>query len=145
MPTETFIHSAPTTATPHQVWEALQSPSTWEGIPGVDEVSNPGHDSKGELEQFDFATRIAGRSYQGKATRGESVVNKTMEWAISSSEIRGTVRVTMEEALEGAEITVSLQVSSASMLSSMFFPAIVSSIGTGFPGMVDDFAEGFSA
>ena len=66
-----------------------------------------------------------------------------MAWNVENSEIRGVTTVELTDEGRGTRIHVTLNVESAGMLSSMFFPAIAGAIGTGLPKTVEDFAAGF--
>lgn len=123
-----------------EVWEALDQPRTWEAIGGVDRIVDPRIDEKGRLMGFSFETIAAGRRYVGEATPHERVEGETMAWAIRNQEIRGVTKVDLESGEGGTAITVTLQVESAGLLASMFFPVIATAIGHGLPRSVDTFA-----
>jgi carbon monoxide dehydrogenase subunit G len=140
VPSQTFTHQARTNASVDEVWEALDQPRTWEAIGGVDRIVDPRIDEKGRLMGFSFETIAAGRRYVGEATPHERVEGETMAWAIRNQEIRGVTRVDLESGEGGTAITVTLQVESAGLLASMFFPVIATAIGHGLPRSVDTFA-----
>jgi carbon monoxide dehydrogenase subunit G len=140
VPSQTFTHQARTNASVDEVWEALDQPRTWEAIGGVDRIVDPRIDEKGRLMGFSFETIAAGRRYVGEATPHERVEGETMAWAIRNQEIRGVTKVDLESGEGGTAITVTLQVESAGLLASMFFPVIATAIGHGLPRSVDTFA-----
>jgi hypothetical protein len=145
MPSETLSRTASSPASTQEVWRSLQSPGTWEGIPGVDEVTEPRHDENGRLSGFDFVTRVGGRAYRGTAARLAGVEGESMGWDVKTPELVGSVEVAIRGDGNGTDVTVTLTFASVGMMSSMFFPVIVSSIGSEFPSAVDRFARGLGA
>ncbi|MEA1903286.1 MAG: hypothetical protein U9N56_07155 [Actinomycetota bacterium] len=141
MPRDSFVHAATTTASRPDVWAALQEPQTWEGIGGVDRVYNPVVDSDGQLRGFDFDTVVAGKPYVGKATPHNREEGRTMAWNIENSEIRGITQIELSDHQGGTEVTVSLEVESKGLLSTIFFGAITKTIGSGLPRTVEEFAR----
>lgn len=143
MPQETFTHTAIASAPAPEVFATLDEPSTWEEIGGVDRVTDPVIDSNGRLQGFSFEVRTAGKKYVGFATPHERTDGELMSWRVDTTEVRGTTSVALEPVDGGTEITVTLVVESKGLLSAMFFPVIASSIGTGLPRSVDEFAWRF--
>ena len=127
------------------VWSALQLPETWQDVPGVGEVTNPTFDGEGHLSGFEFSTRVAGRPYHGRAELEERVDGKHISWRIRSSELRGRIAVSLSAPEAATEMRISLEVESAGLLASMFFPMIVASIGEGFPQTALEFAQGLES
>ena len=144
MPSDTFTHTAEAAASVEEVWATLDEPATWESIGGVDRVFDPKVDEEGRLLGFSFDTIAAGRKYVGVATPDQRVEGEIMSWRIKNSEVRGVTKVELVAHNPGTAITVTLEVESAGLLSSVFFPIIAGAIGTGLPRAVDDFAAGFS-
>lgn len=144
MPTETLSRTASSPAPTEQVWQALQAPDTWEGIPGIDEVIVPHYDEDGQLAGFDFTTRVGGRSYRGRASRAPGVDGQSMGWKVETPELVGSVMVALQGNADGTDLTVTLTFASVGMMSSMFFPVISGSIGSEFPDAVDRFAREIS-
>lgn len=142
MSSQTFTHTATTTAPIDDVWAALNRPETWEGIGGVDRILKPELDGEGRLQGFSFETVAAGIRYKGVAAARERVERETMSWDISNSEVKGVTSVTLQPTDAGTEVTVTLRVEALGFLSSMFFPAISAALGTGLPAAVDEFAAG---
>lgn len=143
MPSDTFVHSSAAPVPIDQVWAALDEPSTWEAIGGVDRVFDPEIDAEGRLRGFSFDTIAGGRKYVGTASPHERVEAKVMSWRIQNSEVRGITRVELKPSNPGTVITVTLEVQSAGILSGMFFPIIAGAIGNGLPRAVDAFAASF--
>lgn len=141
MPKDTFTHSAGAAAPRNRVWKALDSPTTWEGIGGVDRVIDPVIDDQGRLRGFSFETTVGGRAYRGRATPRERIETEKMSWDIDAGEIKGTTAVHLAGGADDTMVTVTLDVESAGILSSLFFPMISSAIGNGLPGAVEDFAK----
>lgn len=125
------------------MWRALDWPSTWEGIGGVDRVIDPVIDDEGRLQGFAFETVVAGTKYLGEATPNAREEEQMMTLNIANSEIRGSIRIDLSEAGEGTLIRVTLDVESAGVLSAMFFPVIARSIGNGLPRAIEKFAASF--
>ena len=142
MASETFNHSAIAAAARTEVWVTLQKPETWEGIGGVDNVHDPVVDPDGSLQGFSFESAIGGNVYLGQAQPGRREEGRSMAWNIETSDIAGTVTVTLEDESAGTRVDVTLEVESRGMLAAAFFPIISSTIGNGFPATVEAFAEG---
>lgn len=143
MTKQTFSHTSVSTASRSEVWRALDWPSTWEGIGGVDRVIDPAIDDEGRLLGFTFETVVAGTKYLGQATPNAREEGQMMTLNVENAEIRGAIRIDLSDDGEGTFIHVTLDVESAGMLSAMFFPAIARSIGDGLPGAIDKFAASF--
>ena len=140
MPRQSFTHAATSAADPESVWQALNLPTTWEAIAGVDRVREPVVAVDGSLRGFTFDTIVAGKSYVGTARPRERVEGRTMSWDIANQEVRGVTRVDLESSGSGTLITVTVDVESAGLMSRMFFPVIAATIGKGLPASVEEFA-----
>lgn len=140
MPSQTFTHEATTSAPVDEVWAALDRPETWEAVGGVDRVYDPVVDADGRLQGFSFDTRAGGKAYRGTATPHERVEGRKMAWHVKNPEVYGVTSVELEPGGAGTRIAVRLEVESAGLLSSMFFPIIAGAIGNGLPRAVDEFA-----
>lgn len=145
MPSQTFSHAATANTSVRAVWEALDRPDTWEAIGGVDRVFDPVIDAEGRLRGFSFETVAGGRRHLGSAAPTDRVEGQVIAWRIESSEVRGGIRVELEAAEGGARIEVTLDIESAGVLSSMFFPVIAGAIRRELPNAVEDFAAGLSS
>ena len=144
VPKESFTHTAIATASAAEIFATLDEPSTWEEIGGVDRVIDPVTDTDGRLQGFSFEVRAAGKKYVGFATPNERAEGELMSWRVDTSELRGVTRVSLEPVIDGTAITVTLEVESKGLLASMFFPVIASTIGSGLPRSVDEFAHRFA-
>lgn len=140
MPKDTFTHSATTPVSRSEAWIALDSPSTWEAIGGIDRIYDAVHDDEGRLQGFSFESLVGGVPYRGNATPHERVEGERMAWVISSSEVRGITTVALSDDSTGTNVAVTVEVRSAGMLGSMFFGAIAGALRRGLPPAVEDFA-----
>ncbi len=143
MPSQTFTHTAFTPASPVEVWAALDRPATWEGISGIDRVTDSTRDESGTLTGFSFETTIGGRPYRGMAVPGERVEGSRLVWLIQSPDVGGSIGVALAPAGDGTDLTVDLTVAVDGFLASLFFPAITQALGRGFPEAVGEFAASF--
>lgn len=140
MPSQTYTHSVMIPSPSEEVWDRLQHPTSWEAIPGVDTVTDPESAPDGSLLGFKFSTDLAGRAYRGTAVITGSEPPHRMTNEIESSEIRGTVEITLEETGMDTFLMVKMVVSPVGVLSSVAFPVISAAIWSGFPGAVEHFA-----
>jgi carbon monoxide dehydrogenase subunit G len=124
-----------------RVWAALDDPSSWEAISGVDRVMSPSIDDEGHLQGFAFESVAAGKKYVGQARPAGREPQKMMAWDIETSEMRGRVMVSLAPLEGDTRVHVTLRVESVGMLSAVFFPVIASAVGEGFPETVEDFAR----
>lgn len=145
MPSQTFTHEATTSAAIEEVWAALDRPQTWETVGGVDRVYDPVVDADGRLQGFSFETRAGGSTHDGTATPHERIEGRKMAWQVESSEVQGVTSVELDPGDGETRITVRLEVQSAGLLSSMFFPIIAGAISNGLPKAVDEFAAGLGS
>lgn len=145
VPSQTFTHEASTSAPIEAVWSALDRPETWEEIAGVDRVFDPVVDGVGRLQGFSFDTRAGGKTYVGTATPHERIEGRKMAWHVENAEVRGFTSVELEPGDDGTRIAVRLEIESAGLLSSMFFPVIAGAIGNGLPTAVNEFAAGLGS
>lgn len=139
MPSQTFTHTASTPVSPQEAWAALDDPSTWEGISGVDHVTDSERDEEGRLASFSFETTIGGRPYRGVALRDERVEGSRLVWLIQSPDVGGSIDVSLSPLEAGTDVTVALTVSIEGFLASLFFPVITQALGRGFPEAVEHF------
>jgi hypothetical protein len=141
MPSQRFEHSALARTGPDRAWLALQVPSTWEAVAGVEDVHDPVHDEHGLLQAYRFTATAAGRRYPGRARTIVAEPLERMMVGIETSELDGSVDVTLGHADEGVEVGVTLRVRSKSLMAGMFFSTIARAIGSGLPANVDAFAS----
>lgn len=125
------------------MFAALEEPATWEQVGGVDRVFDPVIDQDGRLQGFSFEVRAAGKNYIGSATPHDRRDNELMSWRVDTTEVMGVTSVALESVDGGTEIEVTLEVESKGLLSTMFFPVIAATIGSGLPRSVDEFASRF--
>lgn len=144
MPSQTFTHRAISTASPTDVWAAMDLVATWEKIPGIDRVVGSEQDDQGRLESFSFEATVAGRPYRGRARRHDRVEEERISWRITSPDVNGSVAVDLTPVNEGTEISVDLTVAMDGFLASLFFPAVTQALGRGFPDAVQNFASALS-
>ena len=144
MPSQEFSHTARAQAPPSEVWTALDEPSTWESIGGVDRVYDPVIDEEGRLRGFKFETLVAGQVYRGAATPNARDEGTKMAWDIANSEITGTTTVELAPVADDTNLIVTVQVASRSFLAGMFFPVIAGALGSGLPQAVEGFAQSFA-
>jgi hypothetical protein len=144
VPSQTVTHTAVADVASDAVWASLDRPATWEAIGGVDRVFDPVIDPAGRLQGFSFDTVAGGRRYVGVATPHRREESRLMSWHIQNSEVRGITTVELEPRHDGTSVSVTLEVESRGLLSSMFFPIIASAIGNGLPAAVDEVAQGLS-
>jgi carbon monoxide dehydrogenase subunit G len=145
VPDQRYQHSATTPAAIDEVWQALEMPTTWEAIPGVDRVVDPVIDESGRLLGFSFESAVGGRRYNGTATPAGREVGRMIGWHISTSEIQGRISVGLAPEGEATRVDVSLEVEGVGILGSLFFPVIASAIGGGFTETVEEFVGGLRA
>lgn len=144
VPKDSFTHTAKVFAPVEEVWRALDRPETWEHIGGVDRVFQPDIDHEGRLRGFAFEVVAAGKRYIGRATPLDREHQRLMGWHVDTEEIMGETSVVLASADGFTSITVTLEVESKGLLSTMFFPVIASTIGGGLPRSVDEFAARFN-
>ncbi|HEY6634251.1 MAG TPA: hypothetical protein VI141_01405, partial [Acidimicrobiia bacterium] len=101
-------------------------------------------DELGRLIGFSFESVAAGKRYVGTARPARRDEGHLMAWDIANSEIRGTTTVAIAPSGNETELTVTLEVESAGLLSAMFFPVIAGAIGNGLPDAVAAFAASFA-
>ena len=142
MADESFQHAVATSKRVDQVWEALDRPTTWEAIPGVDHVHHPVVDEAGRLRGFSFDSIIGGRSYRGQALPSAREEGSLIGWDITSAQIQGQVVVAVSQDGDGSLVDVRLDISRAGFLGALLFPIIASAIRGGFERTVEEFVAG---
>lgn len=143
MPKDEFSHTATAHASPKEVFEVLDEPTTWEQIGGVDSITDAVIDSEGRLQGFGFEVRAGGKVYVGLATPHQRIEDRLMAWNVDTSEVKGVTNVALRPVGESTEVTVTLEVESKGLLASMFFPVIAAAIGSGLPKSVEEFTTRF--
>jgi hypothetical protein len=140
MPSQSFRADARTSAPLDEAWRSLQHACTWEGIAGVDHVTDATHD-EGRLTGFVFSATVGGVRYPGRSTVTAADPPAHMRLELATSELIATIDVALQTADTETEVRVALTVRSRSFLAGMFFPAIADTIGRGLPDTTVDFAR----
>lgn len=141
MPSQRFQTSATTPTSPERAWTALQRAETWQGIAGVDHISDATHTADGHLRSFAFAVRVGGVPYRGTSTVTDAAAGERMHLELSTSEVLATIGVRLERVDSHTEVEFDLMVQSRSFLAGMFFGAIADSIGRNLAVTAVDFAH----
>lgn len=142
VPAQSFRHSTTTPAAITEVWKALDRPTTWEAIPGVDRVTDPVFDHAGHLQGFSFESAVGGRNYRGWALPAIREEERLLGWDIGSSELKGRILVGLAPDADGTRVEISLDLEGAGFLGSLLFPAIATAIGREFSNTVEAFVAG---
>ncbi len=145
MPTQSFQAAADSPTSLDDAWSALQRADTWEGIAGVDDVTDPTHGVDGQLTGFGFAATVSGLRYPGQAAVASASPPNEMRLELTTSEMSATIDVRLTASGETTRVQVALTVTSKSFLAGMFFPSIAAAIGRGLPTAVEDFANRLAA
>lgn len=140
MPSARFTHSTHADTTLAVAWEAMQRPETWASLAGVEEITDPEFGLEGCLSAYAFTARVAGQIYPGRASTVVSDPPDQMAVRIATSELDGTLNTRLLDASNGITVEVTLELTSKSLLASMFFPVLSTAVGNGLPGQVVAFA-----
>jgi carbon monoxide dehydrogenase subunit G len=144
MPSATFSHSVHVDRPRAEIWDDLQDPEIWASVGPVQKVWDPRFED-GVLVGFKWSTNIGGRTYEGVGTALEHDRPDRYTLDLDAGEMAGKVGTSLEDSNPGGtDIDVSIELRSQGMLSSLFFPAIKSAIGSGFPDQVNDMATKLS-
>jgi carbon monoxide dehydrogenase subunit G len=141
MPAASFQHSVSIAAPIEMVWDALMRADTWENIGPVDRVWDPVHDGDGILTGYRWSTQVGGKRFEGIA---ESVFHDAPHRYVidlDTGEVAGRIEIAMTGGNPATELTVTLDLRTKGVLSSMFFPLIRDAIGSGFPQQIEGFAR----
>ncbi len=141
MPISTFQHSATATASPDAIWAALQDAATWGGIGPIEKAWDAEHGEDGSLQSYRWSANAAGRTWKGTARITAAVAGESMEMAIATKEIRGTIIITLTPDGESTDVAVRLQAEPAGMMATLFWGAVRDTIASGFDRQVEEFAE----
>lgn len=144
VPSETFQHEVTIDVDRGVAWDHLQEAATWEALAGIEHVSGVKHDSDGQLESFAFVAVAGGKRYPGTASVAKRQPPEHMVLRIDSSEIDGTISTTLNGG-NPLQLRVELNLRSKGILSTMFFPVVSASVGSGFPRQVNEFAARVAA
>ena len=124
------------------IWTALQAAETWVGFGLMDAVTGAVV-HEGRLVSFDWTATAGGSRHRGTATVGESIPGEHMVLELDSSEIAGTITVTLVPDGDTTAMTVTLTARSRGLLAGMFWGVVSDALERGLPRQVDQFAARF--
>lgn len=145
MPSETFEHTATTPASAAEIWARLQDADTWAGIGPVDEVWDAETAGDGSLVRYRWAATAGMKRFEGRAKVVEARADQHLRMALTSSEMEGSIAVTLEPAGTGTAVHVEMTAASKGFLSSMFWSVVREAIARGLPAQVDEFVANLTA
>lgn len=140
MPSRTFHARASTRATTDTAWAALQRPGIWEGIAGVDEVTDARHGPDGLLTGFAVRATVGGTAYPGTAVVTASRAPTAMRVDVTTEGLAADIDVTLRTTDAETSVSVSITVTSRGFLGGLVFPVVAEAIGSGLDRTVADFA-----
>jgi len=140
MPSQTFVASSTTDADLDHAWLAMQHVDTWAGVAGVDRVHSPSHTPDGALRSFAVDATVAGVTHPGRAVVRASDPPTAMQIEVTTRDMLALVDVTLTAGPGGCAVDVAMAVSTRTLLSGMFFPAVASAIEASIDRTVEDFA-----
>ena len=135
-------HTASAAAHPDEIWQALQSASTWMGLGVMDEVAEEVR-LNGRLVSFDWVASVGSTRHKGTARVTIAEPGARMVLALKSSEVEGELEVRLREAGSTSVLDVTLTARPRGFLGSMFWGRISDALGRGLPARVEEFAAGF--
>ena len=141
MPSEAFQATATTTSAPEISWTAMQQPDVWEGIAGVEKITDPEFHPDGSLARFRFGVTAAGKSYPGVAEVVESIPGDSMTLQLSTSELAATVALSLEGAAQGTHLRIHVNIRTTTFMAGLFFPVVADVMRRGLPTAAEDFAR----
>lgn len=141
MPSATFRHATTSTASPTEIWTALQDPDVWATVAGAERTWNRASDNSGGLSGFDFETRVGGSNYSGTATVTRAEPHERITLAINSSHLTGSIDVSIVPVDTATSIDISMNMQSVGFLTSLAFPAISIAVENGFARSVEQLAH----
>lgn len=101
--------------TQEHAWAQLQYLETWEGVAGIEDLSDAEHDAAGNLAAFRFAVDTALGRVGGRATAAAKKPGMTIRGAAKGLEI--TLSVVLIAAVNASKATVDASARSTSFLS----------------------------
>ena len=142
MPSASFSHTADAATSPEDVWERLQTVQPWANIGPIDEVWDPTHDGAA-LRGYRWSATVGPTKYKGTATVVESTEPERMSLDLDAREMAGQLIAEISSnGSGGCQITVTLDIESRGMLSTLFFPVVSEAVKNGLPRQVEQFAAG---
>ena len=145
MPTQSFRAAASTPTSPDNAWTSLQRATTWEGVAGVEEISNAAHAPDGTLTSFAFVVSVGAMRYPGTSRVTHTERPRHMGLELTTTELVATIDVRLTDIGDDTGVEVDMSVRTKSFLAGMFFGAIADSIGRGLPAATEGFAQRLSA
>lgn len=140
MPSATYRHTVTIDAAPEQVWDGLQEPDIWSSLGPVQNVWDPVVND-GVLDGFRWSTEIGGVVYNGTGRATVQERPDEYELVLDTSEMSGTITVVLSPANPGGtDATVTVELRSKGLLSSMFFPLVSRAVGDGLADQVQGMA-----
>jgi carbon monoxide dehydrogenase subunit G len=140
MPSATYQHTISVDAAPPEVWDGLQEPEIWSKLGPVQKLWDPVVEG-GVLEGFRWSTNIGGVVYEGTGTTTVKDRPGRFQLVLDTSEMAGTITVDLSEGNPGGtSATVTVELRSKGLLSSVFFPVVSRAIGDGLPEQVEGMA-----
>jgi carbon monoxide dehydrogenase subunit G len=140
MPSATYQYTISIDAAPPEVWDGLQEPEIWSTLGPVQKLWDPRVED-GILEGFQWSTDIGGVVYQGTGTTTVKDRPERFQLVLDTSEMAGTITVDLSDGNPGGtNVTVTVELRSKGILSSVFFPVVSRAIGDGLPEQVEGMA-----
>ncbi|MEX1279457.1 MAG: SRPBCC family protein [Acidimicrobiia bacterium] len=140
-----IAHTTTVDAPMDDVWAALQTASTWEGIAGIQGVHDVRHDGD-LLEAFDFHIEVAGMRFDGEASVVGRRPSEAMTLRLDSKDLGARLAVRLESNGETrTKLAVGAELLPRSMLVKMAFGPVEKSVRNGLPREVEAFATRLSA
>lgn len=127
-----------------EVWAALQTAATWEGIAGIRGVHDVRHDGE-LLEAFAFHIDVAGMRFDGEATVASRRPSEAMTLRLESRDLGARLAVRLAPNGDRTTLAVGAELQPRSMLVKMAFGSVERSVRNGIPREVEAFATRLSA
>lgn len=145
MPRAAFTHQAVAQSPVEAVWDRLQQADTWEDIGPVEEVYDAKTNGDGQIASFSWSTTVAAKHYVGSARVTTIEPGRRMKLRLDAGEVAGSIDAHLEPTGDKATmVTITLEVISRGMLSTLFFPVVSEAVAKGLPDQVESFAESLS-
>lgn len=135
-----IAHSTTVAADPDDVWDALQTAETWEGIAGIRGVHDVRHADDGSLEGFAFHIEVAGMRFDGTAGVRRRTPPEAMTLDLDSKDLGARLAVRLKPGNPETTIVVGAELEAKSMLVKMASGAVENAVRKGLPREVEAFA-----